>query len=238
MYHAKREGGGYHHYESHSDVHSPEQFTLEAELRHAIDTDGLILYYQPIVDLLTGAMVGVEALVRWPHPQRGLLAPGHFIPVAEERLHDRSLVGYITSCLRNSKVSPAQVTLEITESAAMHDVQVTQQVLEELQALGLQIALDDFGTEYASLRHLKALPVNALKIDSTFVRGVGSDAGDEAIARAVLALGQGLQLEVIAEGVEHEAQRNWLIAAGCRIGQGFGLGLPSPAEQILQRCTR
>jgi EAL domain-containing protein (putative c-di-GMP-specific phosphodiesterase class I) len=275
MYRAKREGAHYQHYEAFNDTLSPELLVLEVELRTAIDTGGLMLYYQPIVDLHTLEVLGVEALVRWDHPQRGLLGPGQFIPVAEEggfiraldrwvvrraitqmnewatdappqvainlsmrSLHDRSLVAYIAACLRSSGVAATQVTIEITESAVMHDVGVTRQVLEELQALGLRIALDDFGTEYASLRHLKALPVHALKIDSTFVHGLGRDAADEAIACAVLALGQGLHLDVIAEGVTNEQQRTWLLATGCRHAQGFGLAEPCPAAQIPQLRVR
>jgi diguanylate cyclase (GGDEF)-like protein/PAS domain S-box-containing protein len=269
MYRAKRDGGHYHRYEPQLDTFSPELFVLDAELRQAIESDGLTLYYQPIVDLATHELVGVEALVRWQHPTRGLLGPGEFIPVAEERgliraldrwvlrraieqmsewgsaapprvavnlsmrsLHDRGLVQYVEACLRSSGVSPSCVTIEITESAAMHDVRVTRQVLDELHILGIRIALDDFGTEYASLRHLKALPVHALKIDSTFVQGLGTDAGDEAVARAVLALGHGLQLDVVAEGLTTEQQRAWLEAAGCRYAQGFGIATPRPPTSV------
>jgi diguanylate cyclase (GGDEF)-like protein/PAS domain S-box-containing protein len=269
MYRAKRDGGHFHRYEPQLDALSPELFVLDAELRQAIESDGLTLHYQPIVDLATQEVVGVEALVRWHHPERGLLGPGDFIPVAEERgliraldrwvlrqaieqmrawgpaaprhlavnlsmrsLHDRGLVQYVAMCLRSSGVAPERVTIEITESAAMHDVRVTRQVLEELHVLGVRIALDDFGTEYASLRHLKALPVHALKIDSTFVQGLGNDTGDEAIARAVLALGHGLQLDVVAEGLTSDQQRAWLEAAGCRYAQGFGLGTPCPPAEV------
>lgn len=274
MYRAKREGAHYQHYEAFVDTLSPELLMLEVELREAITNDGLVLYYQPIVDLQTLHVVGVEALIRWEHPQRGLLGPSQFIPVAEEggfiraldrwvvrraiaqmhewaadapshvavnlsmrSLHDRNLAPYIAECLRESGVTAAQLSIEITESAMMDDLAMTRQVLGELQVLGLHVALDDFGTEYASLRHLKALPVHALKIDSTFVQGIGRDAADEAIARAVLALGHGLQLDVIAEGVTNEPQRTWLLATGCRYAQGFGLAEPRPAAQIPQLRT-
>jgi EAL domain-containing protein (putative c-di-GMP-specific phosphodiesterase class I) len=243
---------------------------LENELRAALAGDGLTLHYQPILDLHTRSLLAVEALVRWPHPQLGLLRPGEFLPLAEEAgllglldewvlhtalkqvaawqaagqpltvsvnlggpaLRRANLVEKVAALLAETGVPSAQLVLEITEHMALHDMETTHAVLSELQQLGVRIALDDFGTGYASLSHLRELPVDILKIERVFAQGIGCSAKDEAVIQSMLALGRGLDIIVVAEGVEEEAQRDWLQAAGCRHIQGYLISRPVPPASI------
>ncbi|MFG0382603.1 putative bifunctional diguanylate cyclase/phosphodiesterase [Pseudomonas sp. zbq_18] len=246
--------------------------TLEAELRQALQHEQLRVYYQPIHRLDDGAMLGVEALVRWQHPERGLVPPGEFIPMAEDsgligaidawvleqacaqmvrwqtqgvplefvavnvssRLFGRGeLDARVERVLRETGLEPARLELEVTESAVMDDPDRALQLLQRLQALGVHLAIDDFGTGYSSLARLKRLPVHKLKLDQSFVRGLPQDGEDAAIARAVVSLGQSLNLRVLAEGVETEAQAAYLQGIGCSLGQGYWFGRPQPAEQLL-----
>src|SRR5690606_13497778 len=209
---------------------------LEAELRLALEREQLRVHYQPIHRLADGAMLGVEALVRWQQPERGLVPPGEFIPIAEDsgligaidawvleqacaqmvrwlaegselqfvavnvssRLFGRGeLDARVERVLRETGLDPARLELEVTESAVMDDPDRARELLRRLQALGVHRAIDDFGTGYSSLARLKRLPVHKLKLDQSFVRGLPQDGEDAAIARAVVSLGQSLDLRVL-----------------------------------------
>lgn len=276
MYQAKRQGGRYQQYDAGSDAGSPDLLSLEAELRAAIAGGTLALYAQPLVDLADNTPVGLEVLVRWPHPRHGLMTPAQFIPLAEEcgliqeldrwvfrrlllqlgefnpdglrhiavnfsprTLHDPGLPAFIAACLAESGVDPAQLVVELTESTNLESTEALREVLERIAALGLRIALDDFGMGYATLESLKVVPADILKIDMSFVGGLGHNRFDEGVVRAILSLARSLELDVIAEGIDSGAQREWLLAAGCRLGQGYLLGRPVPlgSNEPQEPCT-
>ncbi|MGK2859887.1 MAG: EAL domain-containing protein, partial [Thermoanaerobaculia bacterium] len=231
-----------------------ERLTLERNLRVALDRDELILHYQPQCDLRTGAIRGVEALIRWNHPQKGLLAPGAFIPIAEEtrlivpigewvlreaclqmrrwqeagvgpprisvnlspkQFRRGDLARTVRQVLRETGIDPSALELEITESLAMQSTEWTMETLRELKALGAQIAIDDFGTGYSSLGYLKEFPIDCIKIDRSFVEHIDTDESDAAIVSAIIAVAKTLRLRTIAEGVETEHQKAFLLDRGC-----------------------
>ena len=242
----------------------------ELHLRGEIDSEALLLHYLPEVDLWSGAIVAVEALVRWRHPERGLLLPDAFIGVVESTNLATELGRWVmrTACADLSRwrshgvgqnvmlrinVSPTQlvscgfvrsvadiieefgidgssVCLEITERAVVGEIEITRRALEELKEIGVQIAIDDFGTGYAVLSHLKSLPVDALKIDASFVRDLGTSPGDLAIVRSIIGLGEAFDLQVVAEGVETPAAALTLMRHGCRRAQGYLLSRPLPND--------
>ena len=242
----------------------------ELHLRGEIDSEALLLHYLPEVDLWSGAIVAVEALVRWRHPERGLLLPDAFIGVVESTNLATELGRWVmrTACADLSRwrshgvgqnvmlrinVSPTQLVscgfvrsvadiieefgidgsslcLEITERAVVGEIEITRRALEELKEIGVQIAIDDFGTGYAVLSHLKSLPVDALKIDASFVRDLGTSPGDLAIVRSIIGLGEAFDLQVVAEGVETPAAALTLMRHGCRRAQGYLLSRPLPND--------
>ncbi|MCC6178131.1 MAG: EAL domain-containing protein [Chloroflexi bacterium] len=250
-----------------------ERLDLEIALRRAIEQDELRIQYQPIVDLVSGAVVELEALVRWEHPSRGLLAPDTFIPLAEEtglivpigqrvlyeacrqgrawrqaspegvspvvcvnlsarQFQEPGLADDVAHTLRASGLPPSGLRLEITESVVMADADVATRTLGRLRGLGVELAIDDFGTGYSSLSYLKRFPVDALKIDRSFVGGLGRDLHDTAIVRSVVALATTLNLTVVAEGIETVEQAVDLRALGCERGQGFYFARPLPPEAV------
>ncbi|HTN24590.1 MAG TPA: EAL domain-containing protein [Solirubrobacteraceae bacterium] len=266
MYRAKAEGKGCHAvFEPAMHVAVVERADLEADLQRVIERDQLVLHYQPIVALGNRAIIGVEALVRWRHPTRGLVAPEAFIPLAEEtqvmaelgrwiltegcrevaawrglrplrlsvnlsamQLHSADvLAGHVAAALAESGLPPEALVLEITETALMRDVTETISCLRALKKLGVLLAVDDFGTGYSSLDYLRRFPIDILKIDKAFVDDLG--AGDATLAQAIIDLGESFDLQVIAEGVEHESQRQRLLELGCSHGQGFYFSRPMPA---------
>jgi len=242
-------------------------------LREAIEGDGLRLHYQPEVDLRTGKLLAVEALVRWQHPTRGLLPAGAFITVAEEtglvvemgrwvfeeacrqlavwqreypelplvvrvnmsptQFVISGLVEFVENCLRVHHIPGERLCIEMTEHTVLQEPEHTARILRGFQDLGVEIALDDFGTGYASMTELKRLPVNHLKLDQSFVRGITTDPSDRAIVEAITRLGNALSLGVIAEGIEDSAITDTLIELGCRQGQGFLLAMPMSAEDLV-----
>lgn len=270
MYRAKAAGGGVEVYDPTLNPIGQDQIQLESELRLALATNELTLYYQPICDINTEQVVGIEALLRWPHPEQGLLFPDAFLPLAEEiglmkeldrwvletalaqirdwnssfpglyiainlsasSLRDPNLVTDVARLLSTTKVSAEHVILELTEYTALRDQTMTQQTLTELKRLGVRIALDNFGSGYASLTSLQQLPVDILKINRTFMSGIGLAPRDESVVRALLTLGEGLALTVVVEGVERTEQLNWLRNIGCHQVQGYLTGQPVPAEHI------
>jgi diguanylate cyclase (GGDEF)-like protein/PAS domain S-box-containing protein len=254
-------------------VLAQQRLHLEAELRRAVAQDELVLYYQPQISLQTGRPDGMEALVRWQHPDRGMISPEEFIPMAEEsglivllgewvlrkacrqisewskqglrlpliavnvsavQLSRGDFFDTVQTILRETAVLPEFLELEITESSVMSDLTDAAKTLAKLQALGLRLSIDDFGTGYSSLSYLQELAVDKLKIDISFVRGMTSDEGKAAIVQAVIALGHGLGLEVIAEGVETQAQLEALRLLQCDMIQGYLVSKPLPPEQVVE----
>jgi diguanylate cyclase (GGDEF)-like protein len=246
-----------------------ERATLEVQLRQAIQDDSLWLAYQPLVDLATNRLVGLEALVRWHHPERGTMLPRAFVPVAEqtglvvpfgrwvletacrqghlwqERYREAPVVSVnlsarqflqpelvedIARVLQSTGMAPDRLKLEITERTMMTNVDKAANILRKLRALGVRIAIDDFGSGYSSLSYLRHFPIDQLKIDQEFIAGLERQNEARVIVRAVIALAQALQIEIVAEGVESPAQAADLRSWGCELGQGFHFGRPLSAK--------
>lgn len=249
-----------------------ERSRTELTLREAIEGDGLRLHYQPEVDLRTGKLLAVEALVRWQHPTRGLLPASAFITVAEEtglvvdmgrwvfaeacrqlavwqreypnlpvivrvnmspaQFVISGLVEFVENCLKVHRISGERLCIEMTEHAVLQEPEQTARILKGFQSLGVEIAIDDFGTGYASFTELKHLPVNFLKLDQTFVRGITTDPADKAIVEAIIQLGRALDLGVIAEGIESGETIEKLLELGCHRGQGYLMSVPMSPEEL------
>lgn len=244
---------------------------LENDLRRALELEQLTLHYQPQVDLKTGELTGVEALVRWQHPERGLVSPAHFIPLAEEtglivpigewvlreacrqqkawlnagkhvskmavnlsprQFRQKNFPGKVEAILRETQLKAEYLELEITESCAMEHAGETINQLNQLNQMGLYLAIDDFGTGYSSLAYLQRFPIQKLKIDSSFVHDIQDDDNDAAIAKSIIGLAHNMQLNVVAEGIETEAQAEWLRQQGCDQGQGFLYAKPLTPKQF------
>jgi len=244
--------------------------TMEEDLREAIKTNQFVLYYQPQVE--RGRLIGAEALLRWKHPRHGLLAPGEFIPLAEEsglilplgdwvleaacaqlalwavrkeaaeialavnisarQFRQPNFVERVLAALARTGANPLTLKLELTESMLLDNVDDVIAKMTALKSHGMRLSLDDFGTGYSSLAYLKRLPLDELKIDLSFVRDILADAASGAIAQAILTLGKAMGLRVIAEGVETEEQRDFLIRMGCHSFQGFLYSQPLPLEEF------
>ena len=246
---------------------------LEKALHRALRREEFRVFYQPLVRFAGAAVVGFEALVRWEHPERGLVAPLDFIPVAEEtglivpigawvieevcrqaaiwqaeapgfeplvvsvnlsarQLAHPDLVSTIATAIAGNRLDPATLVFEVTESTLMSDPGLAVTILHALRALGVRIAVDDFGTGHSSLGYLKQLPVDCLKIDRSFVSGLGVDPDDRAIVGAVVSMGHALGLTVTAEGVETVEQLDALESLGCDVGQGFYFAKPQPGDVV------
>jgi diguanylate cyclase (GGDEF)-like protein len=270
---AKRHGGGtIHRFDEEMQARARRRAEVEDSLRGAADRGELVLHYQPEVSLRTNQIVAVEALIRWHHPEWGLVAPAEFIPVAETTslilevgafvlatamdqcarwralLPNRApsvainisprqfvqddFVELVASILEQTGADPADICLEITESVLMEDLEVTVATLRRLKALGVQLAVDDFGTGYSSLSYLRAFPIDVIKVDQSFVSGLGHDPEDSAIVQAVVHMGRALQLTTVAEGVETAHQLIELRELDCDIAQGYHFARPAPAEAI------
>jgi diguanylate cyclase (GGDEF)-like protein len=274
MYAAKGRGKGrYEVYQPALQAVITERLERTAELQQAVDQREFVIYYQPIVNLDGNTTVGVEALVRWRHPERGLLLPMEFIPIAEEtgliiplgrwvlkeacrqarqwqldhglagRLrisvnisarhfqHD-GLVEDVSTALEAGDLDAESLVLEITESVLVQDADSVVARMLELKLLGVSFAIDDFGTGYSSLSYLKRFPIDILKVDKSFVDGVGESPEKGALAEAIVQLGNTLHLQTIAEGIEETRQVDGLRALGCQFGQGFYFAKPLPVEEI------
>ncbi len=274
MYRAKKRGVRCELFDNDLRSRVAERKGIEDALREAVGRDEFRVLYQPQVDLRTGEIHGLEALLRWDHPERGLLAPADFIWLAEEtglivpigswvleqallqgkrwisaghagplrisvnlsaRQHaDPNLLKTVKEALERTGVDPSHLCLEITETVMMQDVDYTFETLNALKELGVAVSVDDFGTGYSSLSSLKRFPVDALKIDRSFVAGLGSGQGNEdaAIVAAVISLAHTLGLTAIAEGVETSDQLEQLRALDCDIAQGYYFARPRPAAVI------
>ncbi len=278
MYQAKDYGrNNYQFFKSDLNVTALERQAIEHGLRHAVERGELILHYQPQINLATGAIAGVEALLRWRHPLRGLLHPGSFISVAEEsgwivpigrwalreacrqavawqdaglppmriavnvsavELRAKDFVDGVRAVLRDTRLNPRYLELELTETFLMHDSTSTATVLESLKDMGVQLALDDFGTGYSSLSYMKRFPIDTLKIDQSFVRNLTTDADDASIVSAVIHMGSSLHMLVVAEGVETSEQAELLRAQACPEAQGFYFSHPVVPRSIAQMLAR
>ncbi len=272
MYQAKSQGRNtYQFYSAQLNETLQERLALENELHGALQRHELLLHYQPQISLATGQIVGVEALIRWQNPLRGMVSPAKFIPIAEETglivsigewvLHtactqnlawqtagfaplrmavnlsarqfkQKNLIEVVTDTLMETGLKANYLELELTEGLLIDNVEQSIAILEELHSTGVVFALDDFGTGYSSLSYLKRFPLQALKIDQSFVRDMTIDPNSAAITEAIISLAHGLQLKVIAEGVETQEQLDYLKTKGCDEVQGYFLSRPLPADAI------
>ena len=245
--------------------------SLEGDLRKALDNQEFQLYYQVQVDSLHRAF-GVEALIRWIHPSRGLVSPDQFIPLAEEsglilpigqtvletactclnqwqkhpltrdlvmavnistvQFHQPDFVAQVQALVKSHDIIPTRLKLEITESVLLKNVERAIATMSALQEIGVRFSLDDFGTGYSSLQYLKRLPIDQLKIDQSFIRDIATDSSDKAIVCAIIAMAHSLNMDVIAEGVETEDQRLFLLEKNCTHYQGYLFGKPVPIKQF------
>jgi len=261
---------GFAWYSPHMDACAQFTLNVERRLQHALEHDGLALHYQPIIDLATGTVTGVEALVRLEDGIMPAVGPAAFIPIAEstgliaglgewvKRAACRQQVAWqadgmpltvsvnvsalqfrrpgfpqrIHDLIASTGIAPGQLVIELTESAIIENVAEAVAILHEVKALGVRVALDDFGTGYSSLSSLSTLPLDKLKIDQSFVRRIDSDDASRAVIDAVIALGHSLRLELVAEGIETEAARDYLRDRGCQLGQGYWFSRPLAGPQL------
>ncbi|MFZ2854171.1 MAG: EAL domain-containing protein [Rhodocyclaceae bacterium] len=277
MYRAKKLGRGIHvFYSQEMNLRSLDQLKLEGSLRRAVERNELCLHYQPQLDLASSRITGAEALLRWQHPEQGMVSPAQFIPVAEEtgliipigewvidaacrqirewidqglppvriavnlsaRQFSAALPRTVLGIIARHGIPSNSLELEITESMLMHNADSVVAMMREFAEAGILMALDDFGTGYSSLSYLKRFPIDNLKIDQSFVRGIPSDQDDCAIARAIISMAKNLRLSVIAEGVETAEQLDFLREAGCDEIQGYHFSQPIPADEFATLLAR
>ncbi|MFZ3175088.1 MAG: EAL domain-containing protein [Thiobacillus sp.] len=272
LYRAKDQGRDtYQFYTEELTTLAVERLELENDLRHALATGELLVYYQPQVNLRSGTITGMEALARWQHPRRGLLMPADFIPLAEEtglivplgewvlrtacfqakawldaglstapvavnlsprQFRQKDLVERIAGTLRESGLPPDHLELEITEGLVMFNVEASATLMDRLNDLGVRFSIDDFGTGYSSLSHLKRFPIDKIKIHQSFVQNITTDPEDAAISAAIISLTHSMKRKAIAEGVETDAQREFLLLHHCDEIQGHHFSRPAPADEI------
>ncbi|MCG7939113.1 MAG: EAL domain-containing protein [Candidatus Thiodiazotropha lotti] len=269
MYKAKDEGKNtFQYYTADMTEQAFERIFLESSLRRALVEDQLVVYYQPQYATAGGDLIGVEALVRWMHPDMGMVSPSRFIPLAEDtgliislgeqvlriackqmaswneqdiapkrlavnlsvkQISSAELIPTIKTILEETGCRAEWLEFEVTEGFLMKDPEASVSILQQLRDLGADLAVDDFGTGYSSLAYLKRFPLTRLKIDRSFIHDVPGDGDDVAITRAIIAMAKNLNLNVLAEGVENEEQRSFLVAEGCNDAQGFYFGRPLSA---------
>jgi diguanylate cyclase (GGDEF)-like protein/PAS domain S-box-containing protein len=272
MYRAKASGGNnYQFFRADLTVLSIERQSFEGDLRHAVERQQLVLHYQPKMSLETGAITGVEALLRWQHPVRGLVGPADFVPFAEAsrlivpigqwvlreaceqariwldaglrpgpmavnisgaEFRHKDFLENLRAILEESGLDPRRLELELTEAALMQHVQSTAFALRAIKAVGVQLAVDNFGTGYFSLSQMKRFPIDALKVDQSFVKGITTDPDDAPIVSAAISMGKSLNQRVVAEGVETREQVAFLQAQQCGEGQGYYFSRPMTAAQF------
>ncbi len=275
MYIAKELGGNNYQFPSNKDATMPakDRLNLENDLRHALEQNELAVYYQPVIDLRSGAILGAEALLRWNHPQQGLLTPDRFISLAEEtgiivpigesvlrtvlaqfqewskelghcppiavnlsvrQLLNRNAMESLIGLIQEATQLSICVHLEVTESILLDHGKSTFALLETLKIMGVQLLLDDFGTGYSSLTYLQHFPLDALKIDRSFVSNLENSPNDAAIVKAIIAMAMSLGLRVVAEGVETAYQRRFLVEHHCIEAQGYYFSPPVCAEEMTE----
>jgi len=273
LYQAKDSGRDtYRFFSEKMNLDAQEQLHLQGQLRNALKNQEFLLHYQPQIDIDSGGIVGAEALVRWQHPELGLVPPGRFIPLAERsgliipigewvlqeacrqaqiwreqgrplvmavnlsavQFKRGNLVETVARALQQSGLPAELLELELTESILLQDIEVAIRTLHSLKDMGVKLSIDDFGTGYSSLSYLKRLAVDKLKIDQSFVRDLTEDADSAAIVRAIIQLGHTMQLKVIAEGVENDAQLTFLRNYGCDEVQGYLYSRPVAAHEFVK----
>jgi EAL domain-containing protein (putative c-di-GMP-specific phosphodiesterase class I) len=272
MYRAKEAGKGrYHKFDPEHDKQVKASQEAVLRLATALERTEFVLYYQPKVDMVTGEVIGSEGLLRWLHPERGVLAPGAFLPSIESTDIEIALGDYvfehalqqlerwnadgITLPLsinvsphhlqapmfpqrlkaildRHPTVPPSRLQLEIIETSAISDIKRVTATLDTCREMGIRFALDDFGTGYSSLTYFRKLPIDILKIDQSFVRDMLAHPDDMSLIASVVHLAQAFDRPVIAEGVETDEHGKMLVKLGCRLGQGYGIARPMPAELL------
>lgn len=273
MYNVKARGkDGYCFFNPSMVVNTSGRLDMERDLRRALAENELNVHYQPQICLKTGRVTGLEALVRWQHPTRGLLYPAEFLPLAAEtnlipelsqqvlnlactevsrwihqvnpelrlavnlspvQLEHPEFVERLIADLNRLEFPPGNLEIEITENAIMNDLEQVSQKLRQLAQHGVRIAIDDFGTGYSSLNYLHHLPIHTLKVDRSFVQNIRSGNDGACIVNAIVAMAQGLRLEIVAEGVECQEQLDYLSSLGCQHVQGYFCGKPQPAELVI-----
>jgi diguanylate cyclase (GGDEF)-like protein/PAS domain S-box-containing protein len=272
MYHAKQCGrNNYQFFKPDMSLQAVERQSLEGQLRYALEREELLLHYQPKVNIKTGAITGVEALVRWQHPERGLLLPGQFLSIAEDtgmivtigqwvlreacrqmrewldaglpavpvavnisflEFRNRQFVEDVQASLKETRLDPRYLDLELTETVLMQHAESTIFVLGQLKEIGLRLAVDDFGTGYSSLSYLTRFPIDSLKLDQSFVQNLVTKSNDAIVIGAVIGLAKSLKQTIVAEGVETLEQLAFLQAHGCDEGQGYYFSRPMPAQRF------
>ena len=278
MYQAKQRGRKQHAFFSgEMNAHAMERLTLENQLRRAVEREEFVLYYQPKVDVLARRISGVEALVRWKHPEQGIIAPNKFIPIAEEngliveigqwvlrkacnqvrewmnagvppisvsvnvssaQFRQGRVWHAVRGALAHSNLPPQSLTLELTESMLIDNQSETIEMLYELKDMGVKLSVDDFGTGYSSLTYLSRFPLDELKIDRSFLKGLPEERESIAIVSAIIALARALGLKVVAEGVETHEQLAFLHSRKCTEFQGYLCSRPVPPEPLLNLLKR
>jgi diguanylate cyclase (GGDEF)-like protein/PAS domain S-box-containing protein len=275
MYRSKDEGRDFRVFNPAMYERAFRRLEVENDLRRAIEQEEFVVHYQPMVDLQTGELWGMEALVRWDHPERGLLEPSEFVPVAEQsglvipmgeqvlreacfrakewqeenpripplvmsvnlsasQLSRLDLAGTVERVLKETGLEGSSLILDVTETVYVKVLAGNTAMLDRLRVLGVRFSIDDFGTGYSSLSYLKRLPADAIKIDQSFVEGLGKVVEDTAVVRMIIELAHTLGLEVVAEGVENEEQATLLKEMGCDFAQGYHFSKPLPAEAALR----
>jgi len=272
MYRAKDEGRNtYQFYSADMSAKAFERLNLETNLRHAQEREEFVLYYQPQQNLADGSIFGVEALLRWQHPDLGLISPMEFIPLLEEtgliipvgewvlhtaclqarawndsglkplrmsvnlsgrQINNSNFIATVEQVLKDSKLDPALLELEMTESIMMHNIKPTIKTLETISEMGVRLGIDDFGTGYSSLSYLRRFPIDTLKIDRSFIHDLSHDPEDVTLVEAIIAMGRTLHLNVMAEGVETEQQAKFLRRHDCSSIQGNLISQPLPAQEL------
>jgi len=272
MYQAKDDGRNtYQFYNQSMTVKAFERISMEASFRNALKNTEFVVYYQPQINAETELLVGMEALVRWQHPDMGLVSPAKFLSSVQDtgliipldlwvmktamqqiaawhksgfqagvlalnlsmlQLNKEDFVETIKQLLEETNCQPQWIELEVTEGLLMKDPDTAIQKLNQIRALGISLAIDDFGTGYSSLSQLKRLPINKLKIDQAFIRGLPDNEEDAVISKSIISLANSMGLDVIAEGVETKSQKDFLLKNGCQLIQGYYYGKPMPANEI------
>jgi diguanylate cyclase (GGDEF)-like protein len=273
LYRAKRSGGAnYQFYTADMHERASRHLALETSLRHAIQNKEFLLHYQPRVSVDSLAITGVEALIRWRHPQLGLVAPAEFVQLAEDtglivpigewvlreacrqnklwqqqgfapiqmavnisarQLNQQGLADMVIRILNETALAPEHLELELTESSIMQSIEIASGVLNQLKSRGVNISIDDFGTGFSSMASLKRLPIDALKVDRSFVRDATTDPDDASLVMAIITLAHNLRLKVIAEGVETREQLRFLHLLRCDEIQGYLFSKPLPADEFV-----
>jgi diguanylate cyclase (GGDEF)-like protein len=272
MYQAKENGRNtFQFFKQEMIVRAVERQFIESSLRVALERKEFSLHYQPKIELCSGAIVGVEALLRWRHPERGFIPPAQFVAIAEDtglilpigrwvlreacrqsrawldaglppmpmavnisaiEFRSEDFVESIRAVLKETRLDPQCLELELTESVLMKHAESTVSMLQALKSIGVQLAVDDFGTGYSSLSYLRQFPIDSLKMDQSFVHEISSKADDAVIVSAVISMGNSLKKRVIAEGVETREQLDFLTAAGCEEAQGYYFSAPMEADEF------